>query len=226
MKFKNLWIKPTEEETERQDGSAGMPDVVPPPRQTIVASGDLSAAPFQEQLEDALEKANLPSQQDYLDFAKALKNMDALPMDEATKYRAAFATLQSFGCNLAQLLDSFDYYNGILDGERDKFDEALRSKVKDSVVGKEDKVKQLTGQNQDNAADIEKLTAQVTANQQAIAQLQNELADINAKLKRQEGSFNAAFNTLKQRLQTDAQKINTYLGPVAASQSTASTRKK
>ena len=99
---------------------------------------------FVQELEAALEKANLPSQQDYLDFAKSLKNMESLPMDEATRYKAAYATLQSVGCDLGQLIDSFDYYQGILDGEKDKFDEALRSTVNETVMQKEQQIKQLT----------------------------------------------------------------------------------
>jgi chromosome segregation ATPase len=216
MKFKDLWIKPSlegseGEETPRTNDSGGAAMPSPPPVQV----DDSTSGPFLAQLEEALEKANLPSQQDYLDFAKALKNMANLPMDEATKYRAAFATLQSFGCELAQLLDSFDYYNGIIDGERDKFEEALRARVNETVGDKESQVKKLTGENQEDSAEIEKLTARITANQQEITRLQNELADISAKLKRQENGFLAAFTMLKQRLQTDAGKIRSYLGPVA-----------
>jgi chromosome segregation ATPase len=223
MKFKDLFIKPTPESTEKEEETPRAPEGAGPWREQPPVVDDASSGPFVAQLEEALERANLPSQQDYLDFAKALKNMDNLPMDEATKYRAAFATLQSFGCDLRQLLESFDYYNGILDGERDKFDEALRVRVNETIVDKEATVRKLTGENQDNAAEIEKLTAKITANQNAISQLQNELAEINAKLKRQENGFTAAYNSVKQRLQTDAGKIATYLGPVA---STGSSRKK
>jgi chromosome segregation ATPase len=223
MKFKDLFIKPPLEESEKEEGTPRAPDGVGLSVQQPIPPDDPSSGRFLAQLEEALERANLPSQQDYLDFAKALKNMANLPMDEATKYRAAFATLQSFGCELRQLLESFDYYNGIIDGERDKFDEALRSRVNETIVEKEETVRKLTGENQDNAAEIEKLTAKITANQQSIAQLQNELAEINAKLKKQENGFTTAYNSLKQRLQTDAGKITTYLGPV---ESTGSSRKK
>ena len=80
----------------------------------------------------------------------------------------------------------------------------------------EEEVKKLTAENKENAAEIAKLTESMNANQQAIVQMQNELAEINAKLKKQENGFNAALATLKQRLQTDAGKIRTYLGPVAS----------
>jgi chromosome segregation ATPase len=89
--------------------------------------------------------------------------------------------------------------------------------VRETIGDKEEQVKKLTGENQENAAEIEKLTAEITTNQQTITQLQNDLADINARLKRQENGFLAAFTLLKQRLQTDAGKIRSYLGPVESS---------
>ena len=150
MKFKDLWIKPPTDEEGQGDDASRTPGSMSLPVQASAPADDDSTAPFVAQLEEALEKANLPSQQDYLDFAKALRNMGNLPMDEPTKYRAAFATLQSFGCNLRQLLDSFDYYNGILDGEHDKFDEALRSRVNETIVEKEEEVKKLTAENKEN----------------------------------------------------------------------------
>ena len=225
MKFRDLWLKPSEEESDKTEDqpSEGEPRVQRMPQEPADAA---AIAPFVQQLDDALQKANLPSQQDYLDFIKALRNMESLPMDEATKFKAAFATLQSFGCDLSQLLESVDYYGGILDGERDKFDDALRAAVSETVLDKEKKVKRLTDENQADTEEIQKLTAAIEKNQQEITQLQRELAEINGRLKRQEESFTAAFNEVKARLKNDVNKMKTYLGPVVAAQATGNSRKK
>jgi hypothetical protein len=230
MKFKDLWIKPSVEEKPEEDSksspesgaSSPRPTYAPPP----VPAGEGDTSVFVGQLETALEKANLPSQQDYLDFAKALKNMESLPMDEATKYKAAYATLQSFGCDLRQLIESFDYYQGILDGEKDKFEDALRSTVSETVTEKEHEIKQLTLENDDHSAEIQKLTASININQQNISKLQGELAEINARLNQRKAGFTAAYNSLKQRLQGDEGKIKTYLGPELAAQPVKTTKKK
>jgi FtsZ-binding cell division protein ZapB len=219
MKFKDLWIKtPPEEQvggTDHEEPASGAPlrpESRPPTSvPTRPATGD--PGPFLKQLEDALEKANLPSHQDYLDFSKALKNMDALPMDEATKFKAAYATLQSFGCDVKQLLESFDFYNGILDGEKDKFNEALRSTVHEAVGEKEEMVTGLTVEITKDSEEIGKLTARINANQETITRLQNELAEIKRKLTQREADFNAAYAAMTQRLQADAQKIRMYLKP-------------
>jgi len=230
MKFKDLWIKPgtDDKSSETEASSSGLSspaspakvDTSPPP---TASEGDTTV--FVQQLEGALEKANLPSQQDYLDFSKSLKNLESLPMDEATRYKAAYAALQSFGCDLRQLIESFDYYQGILDGEKDKFDEALRSTVNDSVVQKEREIKRLTDENTDHAAEIQKLTATMNLNQQSISKSQGELADINARLDRRKAGFLAAYNILKQRLQGDKGKLQTYLSNELAAQQPKSSRK-
>ncbi len=229
MKFKDLWIKPQPDAKSPDDSSttassasnASAPTYVAPP-----PVSDADSAMFIQQLEAALEKANLPSQQDYLDFAKSLKNMDTLPMDEATKYKAAYATLQSVGCDLRQLIDSFDYYQGILDGEKDKFEEALRSTVNDTVMQKERQVKQITDENDDHSAEIQKLTAAINLNQQKITKLQGELSEINARLNQRKAGFTTAYNALRQRLQGDEAKIKTYLSQELAAQPAKSEKKK
>lgn len=185
---------------------------------------ELEPEPFLLQLKDALERADLPGQQTYLAFSKALGNMDKLPMDEATKFQAAFATLQATGSNVNQLIDSFGYFEGILDAEKDKFEEALHATIGDSVIKKENEIKQLTDENTEYAAQIQKLTDTITANQQSIARLQSELADVNNKLKQKENSFMAAYRSMKDQLQSDARKINTYLSSAIAAQPPSDTK--
>jgi chromosome segregation ATPase len=229
MKFKDLWIKPdAAEEQKPVEPSASKTPQPQPSVQNIVQaatpqSGDIST--FTKQLEDALEKANLPSQQDYLDFAKSLKNMESLPMDESTRFKAAYATLQSFGCNLTQLIESFDYYQGILDGEKDKFDEAVRSMVGETVLDKEKQIKQLSGENDDHAAEIQKLTAAIALNQQSMAALQSELTELNSRLEQRKAAFAAAYSQLKQRLQADETKLKTYLAAELQAEPPKSSRK-
>jgi len=233
MKFKDLWIKPTPDGSP-EAGPAPTPAAVPLRPAPIpvqnqapatVGASDGDTTVFVTQLENALEKANLPTQQDYLDFSKSLHNLESLPMDEATRYKAAYAALQSFGCDLRQLLESFDYYQGILDGEKDKFDEAMRSAVSENVTEKEKDIKDLTGENDDHAAEIQKLNAAITLNQQKIAKLQAELGDINTRLNQRKAGFLAAYTTLKQRLQSDETKLKTYLAAELSAQSSSTSRK-
>jgi len=231
MKFKDLWIKPSSDDTSAESDATppkSEGQTLTPPGNAPFSSapaGDTDSAVFVQQLETALEKANLPSQQDYLDFAKSLKNMEKLPMDEATRYKAAYATLQSVGCDLKQLIESFDYYDGILDGEKDKFDEAVRSTVSDTVIQKERDIKKLKDENDDHAAEIQKLTAAINLNQESITKAEAELADVNAKLNRRKAGFQAAYSLLKQRLQGDKGKIQSYLSQELAAQSPKSNRK-
>jgi uncharacterized coiled-coil protein SlyX len=232
MGLKDLFIRPAKEtprENPTATSSAGTSSPVfirrnqpfPAPR-----SLELEPEPFLLQLKEALEKADLPGQQTYLAFSKALGNMEKLPMDEATKFQAAFATLQATGSNVTQLIESFSYFEGILDAEKDKFEEALHATIGDSVIKKENEIKQLTDENTECSAQIQKLTATITTNQQSIAQLQSELTEVNDKLKHKENSFMAAYNSMKEQLQADARKINTYLSSAIAAQPLLDTKHK
>jgi chromosome segregation ATPase len=232
MGLKDLFIKRAEEKEPEKPPASGAgaagPVLFPGERQTVPASSssDLETGPFLEQLKEAMQKADLPGQQTYLAFSKALENMEKLPMDEATKFKAAFATLQATGCDVSQLVESFSYFEGILDTEKDRFEEALHATIGDSVVTQENEIKKLTDENTDLSSQIQKLTEKITANQQAVAHLQAGLADAREKMKRKEASFMAAYQAMKDRLQVDARKIDNYLGAGITAQAHTTTKHK
>ena len=58
---------------------------------------------------------------DYLEFKSALKSLDSLPLDEATKFKSAYATSTTMGLTYETLLSSVDYYKKIMEREKDKF---------------------------------------------------------------------------------------------------------
>ena len=233
MGLKSLFIKPVEgKPAEKPDEPT--PLATAPPSfltrdrapKTASLDADLDPGPFTEQLKAAMDQADLPGQQTYLAFSKALKNMEKLPMDEATKFQAAFATLQATGSDVNQLIESFSYFGGILDAEKDKFEEALHATIGDSVVEKENEIKKLTDENTDHSDEIKKRTETINANQSNITRLQDELAEVNGKLKQKENSFMEAYRLMKQQLQADAQKINMYLGAAIAAQPPSSVKHK
>lgn len=233
MGLKDFFIKPTQEKppekpvpssTEGPGTQASFPH--DQPFQGAARAVALEPGPFLQQLKDALEQADLPGQQTSLAFSKALSNMEKLPMDEATKFQAAFATLQATGCDVNKLIESFSYFEGILDAEKDKFEEALHATIGDSVIKKENEIKQLADENAGCSEQIQKLTETITRNQQGIVRLQGELSDVNAKLQHKENSFMAAYNTMKEKLQVDARKINMYLSSAIAAQPLSDTKQK
>jgi chromosome segregation ATPase len=233
MGLKSLFIKPVKEKPPENPDDAdspvtdhlNLPAREPLPRIAPMAA-ELDTGPFTEQLKDAMEKADLPGQQTYLGFSKALKNMEKLPMDESTKFQAAFATLQATGADVNQLIESFSYFSGILDAEKDKFEEALHATIGDSVVQKERRIKQLTEENNEHSTEIKKLTEMITANQSNLTLLQSELAEVNSKLKQKQNSFMEAYRMMKQQLQADAQKINMYLGSAITAQAPKNSKHK
>ncbi len=68
----------------------------------------------------AIEKNNLGGF-DYLEFRQSLKGLEKIVVDEATRYKSAFATASTMGVTMDRLVETADYYAKILDKERDHF---------------------------------------------------------------------------------------------------------
>jgi len=182
---------------------------VPP---VIVASSSEDYTMFYSQLQDALEAANMPNVQDYMDLKKALQNMASLPMDEDTKFKAAFATMQTADVNAETFLESFDYYKHIVDGEKTKFDEAIQAALSDAVLDKQKNIEKMTKQNEDNAAEIKRLSDQISSNNQQITTLQVEVSTDNAKLEQKKSNFEAAYNKVQSEIDADLVKVQKHIG--------------
>lgn len=249
MSLKNLFVKQDSnkqpEKPAEQSQPAPVPYVPPPPYipgaqpiqympLTPMPGDAYQPAPaltndftmFYEQLSNALDEANLPTQQDYMDLKQALTNMASLPIDEASKYKAAFATLQSVGCDITALLESFNYYNNVIDSEKHKFDEATQGAVSNAVLEKQKTVEQLTQQNQTNAEQIRQLTEQTNANAQQIAGLQAEISTSTSKIEQKKANFKAAYDKMKTEMESDKQKIQMFIGTAQTAPKTKKSTKK
>jgi chromosome segregation ATPase len=229
MGFKDLFIvtekKDVGDTTSAAPTSAPQPvPYIPPVVRTTVSNEDFSL--FREQLEESLEAANLPTKQDYMDLRKALVNMNGLQMDEATKYKAAFATLQSVGCDVSEIVDSFNYYGNVVDGEKQKFDEATQSALSDDVLEKQQTVESMTKENVKSATEIKRLTEKTTANQQQITALQTEISAVTSKIDQKKATFEAAYDKVKSEMQADLEKVKLYLGNIAPAPKTKKSTKK
>jgi chromosome segregation ATPase len=232
MGFKSLFIvsdKKNGSDEKQVTQAPATPSVAPAPVPYIPTAAQTNEdfSMFAEQLRSALDDANMPNVQDYMDLKQAVKNMDGIAMDESTKYKAVFATLQASGCDLKALVESFDYYGNIVDGEKQKFDEAIQSAVSDAVLDKQRKVESLTKENEEKAADIKRLTEEINANQQQITTLSVEVSTANSKIEQKKANFTAAYQQLKNEMEADRKKVELYVGaiPVATPKLKKSSKK-
>lgn len=165
-----------------------------------------------ESLSKAIEDSNMDGF-DFFEYKTSIKALENLPMDEATKYRSAFATASTMGVSVDKLIKSADYYKSILDKEKTKFEEALKLQVDKNVL---DKQKMIEGMNADilnKSEQIKKLTEEIQSMQAEIEKHQAFITEANAKIDATKRNFDYTFNLIKSQMEEDIEKMKKYLAP-------------
>lgn len=167
---------------------------------------------FLKILFDALEKNNLDGF-DYLEFKKSLQSLSAMPMDEATRFKSAFAMANSMNVSAKQLLDSADFYINILAQEEQKFENALAQQKSTKVHSQEEQVKQLEMSVKAKAEQIKQLTQEIDTLQQQITATNTEIAEQTAKVTKTKNDFMASYEAVTGQIQGDVANMKKYLMP-------------
>lgn len=167
---------------------------------------------FLKILFDALEKNNLEGF-DYLEFKKSLQSLSSMPMDEATRFKSAFAMASSMNVSAKQLLDSADFYISILAQEEQKFENALAQQKSTKVHSQEEQVKQLEMTVKAKAEQIKQLTQEIDTLQQQITATNTEIAEQTAKVTKTKNDFTVSYNAVTEQIQGDVANMKKYLMP-------------
>ena len=190
--------------------TSGTPTTATPtPAVTTNASGEVEPKIIEKLLE-AIEKNNVEGF-DYLEYKKALQALEKLPMDEATKYRSAFATASTMGVTLEKLLETVKFYVGVLDNENDKFSNTFKSQLNDKVAGRQQEITQFQAIIKEKADQISKLTADITKHQQQIATLEAKISESNNLIQKTQSDFKTSYDHLKAQFEGDITKMQKYL---------------
>jgi len=163
-----------------------------------------------EKLLQAIEKNNLEGF-DYLEYKKSLKALEKMPMDEATKYRSAFATAATIGVTLDKLLETTNFYIGILNKENDQFLGAFKNQFNEKVSGREREVTQFESIIKEKSEQIKKLTEEITKHQKQIGSLKLKIEESNSKINKTQNDFKESYGHLKSQFEDDIIKMQKYL---------------
>ena len=166
---------------------------------------------FLKILFDALEKNNLDGF-DYLEFKKSLQSLSAMPMDEATRFKSAFAMASSMNVTTKQIMDSADFYLQILTQEEQKFNKALAQQKSTKVHAQEEQVKQLENTVKQKAAQIKQLTEEIDKLQQEIMTTNAEISKQTAKVTKTKNDFMMSYDAVVSQIKTDVANMKKHLG--------------
>ncbi|AXT56649.1 hypothetical protein J8L88_07305 [Aquimarina sp. MMG015] len=221
--LKSLFIvDDSEEENKETSGSSEKADVssdkkpaasTPPPlpNNPISSSSEgVLDTKIVEKLLQAIEKNNLDGF-DYLEYKKSLKALEKMPMDEATKYRSAFATASTMGVTLDKLLQTTNFYIGVLDKENEQFIGAFKNQFDSKVSGREREIAQFESIIKEKSEQIKKLTEEIAKHQKQIGDLKAKVEESNSKINKTQNDFKVSYSHLKAQFEEDIVKMQKYL---------------
>lgn len=148
---------------------------------------------------------------DYLEYKRSLKAMESFPMDEATKYRSAFATASTVGATQDKLLSSVEYYLQILDQEKTQFDAVVDRQFADQVAGRKTQLDEIERGIDTRTQQIARLTSEIEDLRQRANEIGGSLSDSETKIANTKLDFEASFAYVKNLFVQDAEKMRRYL---------------
>ncbi len=201
--------KASENTSGKQNSATSTPPPLPNTPVSSSSAGTVDAK-IVEKLLLAIEKNNLDGF-DYLEYKKSLKALEKMPMDEATKYRSAFATASTMGVTLDKLLKTTDFYLGVLNKENEQFLGAFKSQFNDKVSGREREIAQFESIIKEKSEQIKRLTEEITKHQTQIGELRKKLEESNQKINKTQEDFKLSYDHLKNQLEEDKIRMEKYL---------------
>lgn len=215
-KLKSYFI--IEEETPTEASAQDKPSTSKPkevqrttmPPSAAPAEGSTIDKRIVEKLLDAIDRNDLEGF-DYLEYRRALSAMEKLPMDEATKYRSAFATAATLGISLDKLIGSANHYIGILNNENAQFQHVFQNEVLKQISGKEDELSKQQALINQKREDIKRLQIEISNHENDIKSLEAEVATNRQKVEATRGNFQMSFDHVKNMLLRDIEKMKSYL---------------
>ena len=158
----------------------------------------------------ALEQSNMPGY-DYFEFKQTLKQLATLNMDEATRYKSAYAMAQTMGATSPVLVNSALQYITILQNEKSKFSASADNQRKQQIDSRRTQSVDIDKSIQDKQKMIESLNQDIANLKQQRNDLNTELELTERKLSQTTSDFERAFTFVTSEIQTDITKIKNYI---------------
>jgi hypothetical protein len=165
---------------------------------------------FTEVLLTAMYQANQEGF-DYIEFKQALDSLSKMPMDEATRFRSAYAMGQTMGTSYDRLINTAALYMDVLKNEQVKFEQAVANQRAQQVGNKQAEVASLEETIHQKTGQIKQLTQEIQQHQQQMERLKSEMEQAVAKVEQTHQEFAASYQNIIAQIQQDVANIKNYL---------------
>lgn len=197
----------TETTTTNEQPIAPPPSV--PPASVFTTEGAYNQKVF-DSLTQALEANNMQGF-DYLEFRGSLLSLAKMPMDEATRYKSAYAMAQTMGADVKKLNDTANHYLNVLKNEELKFQQALDNQKNNGLGAKEQEIAGLQNAINQKTELMKQIQQEIEQHQAQIENIKQQIGDASNKIAQAQSDFTITYNTLVNQIQQDIQKIQNYL---------------
>ena len=191
--------------------SAPSANYTPPSVSTPISSGNGQVSDkFFGVLAKAMETANQDGF-DYFEFKQALANLKNVPMDDATRFKSAFAMSQAMGVTADKLVNSATFYLDILKNEQNKFVQAAANQRQSQVGDKQAQADNLEAVMRQKAEQIKQLTAEIEQNRKDVDTIKTDITQAVVKVEQTSRDFDATYQLLVGQIQADVNNMKSYL---------------
>ena len=158
----------------------------------------------------AIEKADQEGF-DYLEFRNSLASLRKMDMDEATRFKSAYAMAQTMDATPGQLISSANHYLSVLAQEEQKFGSALVNQRERQIGDKKQELEKVSQAIRSKAEQIKRLSAEIEQHQQQLATLEKEVQQAAGKVENTQRNFVASYQAIVSQIQGDVEKMKQYL---------------
>lgn len=197
---------PAKEEKVAVQAQAQTPATISIPT-SVLAQED---AKIKKELADALEKANQPGY-DYFELAQSIAAQASIIPSEAQRFQSTFAVVSPMGVTPDKLISSAQFYLDVLKNKENEFNRTVEQHMAEAVTGRENEAKSFDADMQAKSDQIKKLTEEINALQQQKTTIINEVSSSRAQIEQVKNNFNATMKVFVDRINSDIEKIKTYL---------------
>lgn len=158
----------------------------------------------------ALEENNFEGY-DYFDYRETLKSLQEVAMDEKTRFLSAYAMAKTMKADYTQLARTGRAYIQILEKEKIKFAEALKSREATDLKSRENQIVELDSEIARMQKEVEALLAQIQTAKSRQDTLRSELQLTHQKMLDTQTRFDHTHTYLIDQIQSDLIKMEKHL---------------
>jgi flagellar motility protein MotE (MotC chaperone) len=181
------------------------------PTQPIITGGDGKVnEKFMEVLFKAMEAINTPAF-DYFEYRQAVNNLASMPMDEATRYKSAYAMAQTMGASSELLINSANGYLAALQDEDSKFQQAANNQAQSQIGNKQAQIDNFDAVIKQKNEQIKRLLDEIEQHKKEMEQLKLDISQSTSKVAQTKSDFDVTYHFLTGQIQKDVENMKNYL---------------